>query len=252
MAHEALLKVIAERLVLLDLSERKACLKAGINVDSIRRIRSGFAPKVVTLTKLAPVLGVPAELLLALASTPNSASPLIPESRVQLTTVVVRAAVQAGVWKDAIEWDEGEWFAVSVVEDPRWKGLEKFGLVVRGTSMDKLYPEGTILICVKFAELDRGPSPGQRVICLRRSDTGDYEATVKEYQTDEKGRHVLWPRSNDPDFQSPIILASGRLPVELKGANHPVTVTAGRIYDDGAEPDLLISALVIQSVRIET
>lgn len=56
--------LIANRLNVLGLSERKACLSAGVNVDSIRRIRNGFAPKVHTLSALAPVLGVPVERLL--------------------------------------------------------------------------------------------------------------------------------------------------------------------------------------------
>lgn len=248
MAYELLLSRIEERLRALKLSERKACLMAEVGVNSIRHIRSrGHAPKPDTLRKLATVLKVPSSYLLeAAAEAPADHAPI------GMTTVFVRGAVQAGIWREAIEWDGDEWYSLTVPTDDRFPGIERFGLEVRGTSMDRLYPEGTIVMAVRFGDIARGPKAGERVVVLRRSqETGEYEATLKEYQVDERGRHILWPRSTDPEFQSPFILSSDELPVSQGYEPLPPIAFAGELAHSAAEPDIMVSALVVGSYRRE-
>jgi phage repressor protein C with HTH and peptisase S24 domain len=64
MSQNLLLQRIEERLRSTGLSERKACLKAGLKVDAIRTIRRGNHPRASTLRALAGVLGVSAAYLL--------------------------------------------------------------------------------------------------------------------------------------------------------------------------------------------
>jgi phage repressor protein C with HTH and peptisase S24 domain len=64
MSQNLLLQKIEERLRSTGLSERKACLKAGLKVDAIRTIRRGNHPRASTLRALAGVLGVSAAYLL--------------------------------------------------------------------------------------------------------------------------------------------------------------------------------------------
>lgn len=59
----ALMERIRERLKAVGLSERKACLLAGLKVDAIRVIRRGHAVRRETLRLLAPVLQCPLEYL---------------------------------------------------------------------------------------------------------------------------------------------------------------------------------------------
>ena len=246
MVHDKLLARIDDRLRALGLSERKASLKAGLKVDAIRVIRRGHHPRVDTLVALAGALGVPAAYLLeAAAGTPLDQAKGAP---IALEPVLVRGAVQAGVWRDGTEWDGDDWYAVTVPADRRFPGIDRFALEVRGQSMNRHYPDGTIVICVRYGDIGRGPDEGERVVCLRRSrQTGEFEATIKEYRRDDKGRHVLWPRSSDPEFQQPIVLPGDTVPVG--GADDlPTVVTAGHA---AGEPDLIISALVTQSVRLE-
>lgn len=68
--------------------------------------------------------------------------------------------------------------------------------------MNEIYPEGSVVICVKIHDLGRDPLPPERVVCQRRSEMG-FEATVKELRRDALGEFWLWPRSNDPNFQQP-------------------------------------------------
>lgn len=119
-----------------------------------------------------------------------------------LFTVFIRGDVQAGVWKEAVENDPADWELAPVAADARYRGIEQYGLRVRGPSMNVLYPEGSVVICVSLIALGRDPRPGERVICLRRSEQG-FEATVKEFRVDDHGKYWLWPRSTDPNFQTP-------------------------------------------------
>lgn len=247
MSHEILLSRIAERLAALWLSERAACKLAGVGENSIRHIRvRGHAPKADTLAKLAIALRVPPSYFLDVATDVTAAAS---NTAVSLGTVHVRGAVQAGVWSEATEWPSDEWYAVTVPLSVKYMDAEKFGLEVRGTSMDRLYPDGTVVIAVKFSDIGRNPRPGERVVVLRRNTAG-VEATLKEYALDERGRHVLWPRSSDPEFQVPFVL-TGDLPMSAGDEMIPKIARAAALPRDIAPDDIIISALVIGSYRPE-
>lgn len=249
MAQEELISLIDEYLRSSGLSDRKASMRAGGGPDMIRdlRRRGKRVPAADVLASLERVLGAPKDSLLAAIDgliTPAAGSPP------QLVRVPVKGMVQAGLWRDAIEWPQEDWYSIVAPADDRHPGAERFGLVVRGTSMDRLYPEGTIVLAVKFGDLARTPKPGERVVVLRRDRrTGDYEATLKEYDLDDKGRHILWPRSNDPEFQSPIILG-GQIPIIFGDEPVPESVSAGQM-DATSAPDVMITALVVGSYRPE-
>ena len=144
-----------------------------------------------------------------------------------IETISVRAAVEAGFWSAALEWDEDDWYDIAVPEDGRFPGARRFALEVRGPSMNMVYPEGSALVCVPLAEIDLPPQPGKRYIVYRRNQANEIEATCKELRVDEQGKGWLWPVSNHPQFQSPI----------------PI--------DDDNEFEVEIYALVILSVRPE-
>jgi hypothetical protein len=149
---------------------------------------------------------------------------------VPLDSIMVVGAVQAGVWREALEWPESDWYPAPVAADRRFLAVPQFGLVVRGPSMNELYPDGSVVVCVKLIDLGRDPRPFERVVVQRRADDG-YEATVKELRIDDRGGAWLWPRSTDPNFQQP-----------------------WRVPDapDGHESeDITVVALVIGSYRME-
>jgi hypothetical protein len=81
-----------------------------------------------------------------------------------------------------------------------------FGLEVKGHSMNKVFSAGTVLICAKFMDLNDEPRAGDYIVVHRRGRDGLIEATVKEYDRDRDGRAWAWPRSTEPEFQSPIRL----------------------------------------------
>lgn len=115
---------------------------------------------------------------------------------------MVVGAVAAGVWREALEWPEDERYEMPLFPDDRFPGARRFGLEVRGPSMNLYYPPGSVVVCVRFLDIDRAPKQGDRVV-VQRYDQDQVEATLKEFVVDEQGRKWLWPRSSDPDFQQP-------------------------------------------------
>lgn len=253
MSVEVLLRRIDERLRQLKaadpkMSERRILMSQELDFATIRRIRNrGQTPGVVILGKLETALRVPPGYLTEAVSDREAVA-----GPIKLTRIYVKGAVQAGIYRDAIEWDGDEWYSMTVPTDDRFPGVERFGIEVRGNSMNAVYPEGTVVLVVRFGDIARGPKSGERVVALRRSaETGEFEATLKEYQLDGQGRHILWPRSDDPDFQSPFILSSAQVPVSQSYEPLPTQAFAGDLSHAAGEPDVTVAALVVGSFRKE-
>ena len=181
------------------LSRRALSLNAGLSEGAVKAILSSHSkhPRYDTLEKLANVLGCTVSDLIEDERD-------IEESRsAPLTVVSVTGHVQAGAWVETLEWPRGDWFEIAVPPERRYPGVSRFGLLVRGPSMDLLYPDGTILICVALADLGRTAKSGERIICQRRRGRVEFEISVKEYVVRDNN-HWLVPRSTDPNYQSPI------------------------------------------------
>lgn len=115
----------------------------------------------------------------------------------------VKGEVQAGVWKEAWQWEPDEWQPYqggSHIDAPEDR---RFGLVVIGESMNEIYPPGTILDCVHLIGGLENIRDEQNVIVIRKKFTDGCEATVKQFRKID-GRCWLMPRSNHPAFQTSI------------------------------------------------
>jgi repressor LexA len=242
---DLLIKRISERMTVMRWSERQTMREAGVGEHALRNIEKGHAPKPATLTKLAQALKVPPSYFL-LAASQEEGKP----GTLRTETIFVRGAVQAGVWVEAIEWGPADWMEISAPVDPRLgKGVERFGLLLKGSSMNRIYPPGSILICARYYDLPRGPKTGDEVVVLRRSaQLGGFEATVKEYELDGQGRHVLWPRSYDPEFQTPIIIPGGEAPVASPSGSFDSADFDHHAFHQAGEPEVLIVARVLTAI----
>lgn len=248
MSIERMLEMIDERVRVLGPSERKILLNNDLDLSTIKRIRNRRQiPGAAVIAQLEAALKVAPGVLYEMVADRKSAPAPIP-----LEQIFVRGEVQAGVWKSAVEWEPSEWFPITVPVDARYAGLPRYALLIRGDSMNRLYPDGTVVINVRFIDLLRSPESGERVVTLRRALTSDdYEATVKEYEFDPNlDRHLLWPRSTDPEFQTPIIIPANRFIRIEEGQEIPTDDLMMHLPQAG-EPDVMISALVIGSYRPE-
>ena len=243
-----LLRRIDERLEALKLSDRKASMMAVKSPDLVRDMRRfGKAPKADKLVALANVLEVPPAYLLQAIEGASARAVMAPA--LELQSIFVKGEVQAGVWREALEWHPSDWVSISAPVDNRFQGVERFGLLVRGSSMNRLYPDGTVVIVVQFHAIGRMPQKGERVVVLRRNPTTfEFEATLKEYDRDARGRHVLWPRSDDPDHQVPFVIGPD-LAAGSEGDVLPSILVGGRLEGPGDE--VRVHSLVVGSYRPE-
>jgi hypothetical protein len=126
-----------------------------------------------------------------------------------LRRVQVAAHIQAGLWAESWEWNEDSQYSVYIPDDPEFQGFRLFAAEARGPSMNKRYPERTVLVFNDVQETHEQPIPGKRYIVERRKPGGEAEHTVKLLHMDEDGKHWLLPESDDPRFQSAISIEDG-------------------------------------------
>ena len=187
------------------------CERAGLSPNSLYNFLNGRSDSLSqpTLEALSAAENVHPSQLMG-----ESVVPLAKHNR----SITVIGSVQAGAWVEAIEWPLDERFTISVpFENEFYNGV--YGLVVRGDSMNKDYPDGSIVFVTDIYEYKKRLVNGDHVICERVDSGGLVEATVKELVFDEKGASWLWPRSTNPEHQQPIeVSASGLMGEHLSGA----------------------------------
>lgn len=119
--------------------------------------------------------------------------------------------IQAGNWREAYSLEEQD--DVEYVSLPHAMGARPYKMkafLVRGSSMDLLYPDGSIVFIAGIWENHINPVDGDVVAIQRENEMGLIEASLKELVVDESGRKWLWPRSSDPEHQSPLSINDGR------------------------------------------
>lgn len=177
-----------------DLAER-----LGIHVTNLNRIEKGKAkPDLSRYEQIATELGVAVDDLI-------SDSPVAPETRL----VTVKGFVQAGAWAETWEWDGDDAYSVAIPDDPALRSFTLYAAEARGPSMNRRYPEGTVLIFTDIIERGASLELGKRYIIERERADGLREATVKTLWRDEAGKMWLLPESTDPRFQEPIPVEGG-------------------------------------------
>jgi repressor LexA len=164
----------------------------GAGISAVRQYGTGRTVVPDALKqKFCELLGISLEYLLTGERQPMVAN--------QPQRIPVIGEVQAGVWREALEFDEGEKYSLAIWGD----GMERcYALRVAGDSMDKVYPEGHYVIVCPLPDYPRGLATGDRVIVKRQRD-GIVEATIKELVVKASGAE-LWPRSSNIRYQSPI------------------------------------------------
>lgn len=119
-------------------------------------------------------------------------------------TIKVRSHVEAGAWEAHNEWPEDEWYDVAIPDDPAYRSFELFGAETRGPSMNRRYPERTVLIHTDLIDTGERLEIGKRYVVERERPDGTRETTVKTLSRDEDGKLWLMPESSDPRYQTPI------------------------------------------------
>lgn len=205
-----ILSRIESRLKAVNLSAATASGMAGLSKDAIRNIQRAVesgkddaGTSTTTIVKLAPILQTSASWLLEGEGDESVARDQT------VRRVTVSAHIQAGVWTESWEWPESDQYQVFIPNDPVFIGFKLHAAEARGPSMNKRYPEGTVLVFTDVNETMEDPVPGKRYIVERKRPSGETEHTVKLLHLDDEGRYWLVPESTDPRFQAPIAVDEG-------------------------------------------
>lgn len=178
---------------------KQADLAKALGVDQTtvgKYERAMQKPKSEATAKLAELAGVTIGEWLGVE--PVSAS----DVRTKMVPVV--GELCAGEWREAIEWQHDDQYEVPALLDPSLPGFPLRGYVVRGTSMNRYYPDGAIVFAAATISNGLHPVNGDHVLVTRHNESGLVEASLKEYVVEADGSRWLFPRSFDPQHQAPL------------------------------------------------
>lgn len=162
----------------------------GTTQQQVAKWESGKVdPRVSSLEKIAGALGVSLSFLLGLDDDPN----FISVRPVPTVRVPILGRIAAGTPREAFATSD-EWHdtPVSLVEHRE----ECFWLVVAGNSMNRLFPEGSLVLIDPDAEVRDGDVAAVFV-------NGD-DATIKRIEYDS-GIVTLYPESYDTEYRPRVI-----------------------------------------------
>jgi len=163
-----------------------------------------IAPNTARLNEIIQRTGVSADWLMTGNGSMFPQSPILGGS---LRNISVQSCVEAGVWCENNERPHDEHYMIAMPERPEFKGRSLYGVEVRGPSMNRVYPTGTVLIVASTFDFPDELKHGRRYIIERKRPDGLREITVKTVSRDGAGNFWLIPESDDPRYQRPIPVA---------------------------------------------
>lgn len=131
-----------------------------------------------------------------------------PSSRGDSIPVPVRGILQAGVWRESFELPPPDQFEVWIPRRPEIEFEPLYAGIVRGESMNRVYPDGTIVVMRRRIEDPRDLIPEKRYHVERQRPDGSVECTLKTVKRRADGSIWLVPESTDPAFQETIAVSS--------------------------------------------
>ena len=182
----------------------------GMPQQHINNLAEGKSITPERITKIAEYLEIDRLALLDFLAT-NKNSDFFPNEQGNAQTIPVIGYVQAGLWQEARQWEIDDFKPIYMPTDERFCGHRIYALQVRGNSMNKLYPEGSCVICVSaedYTDIVGQIESGKKVVVQRKNPLdGTIEATVKEFVKNESGTFLV-PHSTDLTF-NPIRIDDG-------------------------------------------
>lgn len=118
--------------------------------------------------------------------------------------VNVIGELAAGNWTDSPTWPDDDQYQISAFLPPGWEDSPIDAFEVRGPSMNKVYPDGTIVYVAPYDQVPGGARNGDYVVAIRENEDGEFERSVKKYVIDDEKKTWLFPESTHPEHQAPL------------------------------------------------
>lgn len=224
--NSEILARIEQRLEAVGKSERAASIEATGGAHAIRNMRKGSKPGIDVFTKLAGVLDTTPEWLAFGVQGPNAPASALAESNPHFVFFTghgmghgkglhVISQVAAGRWLEInTDVDAPLYGDLIVPPDPNYDPEVQFAVEVAGTSINRIAKSGSILVCVDACRAHIEAEQNDLVIVEQRRFGGlEVMRTAKVYR--RNGNMVeLWPDSDDPKWQEPILFDQDEDPEE--------------------------------------
>jgi hypothetical protein len=205
------------------MSRRKLSMLAsnGRNPDLVRDMMRANSrrPTLETAAGICRALGVDLIKVVSGVRSPSEAD----------EWMLVCQTVQAGVWREQVDWAPDECFEARV--GPPLVGGSRYGIVVEGRSMDRKLPPGTILECVKLIGSAIVPKDGDYVV-VERKQGALRELTCKRLEVLADGTYQLRAESTLPEFKDPIPIGKPDFNAPEDGQEITVVAIAVRAHLD--------------------
>lgn len=163
--------------------------RVGVSPAHVSRVENGTSnTRLGTLKQFADALEVPVTDLFA------------GESRdYPMRDYKVCGEAGAGTLQPEKKWPKDRWFNVRL---PLVNGGAKcMAMRMNGDDFNSVYPRGSMLVVCPVENLSNGDYV---VVAFQRGDFT--EVLVRELRMDQKGACWLWPKSDRPEYQTPIAL----------------------------------------------
>lgn len=195
-------KRFLKRRLKLKLSQGEVATRAGMRQQGIASIESGEVKRPRRLRELAQALETTEDYLLR--ETDEDALIALENIPVKMG-IPISGEVAAGLWLEIglPAQEPTEW--LPFMPDMGWKPEATYAIRVRGNSVDKLAPHGSILICTDLAESGLKVKDNDLVVVEHiREQEGKRQVTVKRIRA-RRGGWELIPESTDP-YWKPIVI----------------------------------------------
>jgi SOS-response transcriptional repressor LexA len=118
--------------------------------------------------------------------------------------LVVKGFVHAGVWQESYTPEDVTQLPISGISG--YGNARQFALQIKGDSINKRMKDGGFAICVEW----HGPVASGDVVVFERRRNGFFQATIKVAKI-KNGAVELWPDSDHPAHQEPIVVSAKQL-----------------------------------------
>ncbi len=180
------------------MSQAQLAKRARMGQPTVSDIEGDKRVQPASLFKLAEALGVPAELLLKGQSQEAVEKPL--SNRLTISYISVKGEVEAGAWRQMGYEEANEFADLAIPTDPKYPEGALFGLIVRGTSVNRFARDGDIAVCLDVWQAPRPPQHNDMVV-VRRVRNSATETTIKRAKW-YNGSLQLFTESDDPAFDN--------------------------------------------------
>lgn len=194
-------------------SARAVSLEAtgGKNPDLVRNLLAGTNPQLAGVVGICTAMKIPLGAVMGRLEADVALPSTSDDDGAWLT---INGEVEAGVFRAQPEWSPEDWYQVEL--EPINDGHRHHGLIVRGRSMDRIFPPGTILRIIDALEI--GYTIGQDDYVIVEQRRGDLvEVTCKKVSLRPDGNYELIAESFLEQYQEPIFI--GRPVMEGDGAS---------------------------------